>query len=156
MEKKTSSLFHEAVPNTSRILKLFLIHPQIPWFPFVFSTIKGFDCEVANVHGFLLILSISPYSASNCLFCSLPTFFARSQVQKPLNISLLVIACCVTITVLVTLQFPSTMSSPWAALSFATCFTAVIGSVATIVGDEVAPLPLYALIMVTFKYKLLL
>lgn len=77
-------------------------------------------------------------------------------MQKPLNISLLVIACFLTITVLVTLQFPSTMSSPWAALSFAVCFTAIIGSVATIVGDEVAPLPLYALIMVTFTSRKLL
>jgi hypothetical protein len=40
------------------------------------------------------------------------------------------------------------MSSPWAALSFATCFTAVLGSAAMLVGDEIAPLPLYALIMV--------
>jgi hypothetical protein len=70
------------------------------------------------------------------------------KVEKPMSLALLALACFVIITVLISLQFPAIMSSPWAALSFAACFTAVLGSVATFVGDEIAPLPLYALIMV--------
>lgn len=40
------------------------------------------------------------------------------------------------------------MSSPWAALSFATLFTAVLGSLAT-QAEILAPLPLYSLILLT-------
>jgi ABC-type uncharacterized transport system permease subunit len=64
-----------------------------------------------------------------------------------MSLALLSIATFVIITVLITLQFPSIMSSPWVALSFASCFTAVM-AIASLVGGEVAPLPLYALIMV--------
>lgn len=69
--------------------------------------------------------------------------------QQPLSLTLLAVACFVIVTILISLQFPAIMSSPWAALSFAACFTAVLGSTATIVGDEIAPLPLYALIVVS-------
>jgi hypothetical protein len=67
-----------------------------------------------------------------------------------MSLALLSIATFVIITVLITLQFPSIMSSPWVALSFASCFTAVM-AVASLVGGEVAPLPLYALIMVNIS-----
>lgn len=53
--------------------------------------------------------------------------------------------------VLIALQFPVVMSSPVAALAFAFVTTASLGTVATIVGGVVAPLPLFALILVGFQ-----
>lgn len=75
--------------------------------------------------------------------------FPCFRPQQPLSLTLLAVACFVIVTILISLQFPAIMSSPLAALSFAACFTAVLGSTATIVGDEIAPLPLYALIVVS-------
>lgn len=93
------------------------------------------------------------YSSSHLRTFSLAfiTFFTFSvfHPQQPLSLTLLAVACFVIVTILISLQFPAIMSSPWAALSFAACFTAVLGSTATIVGDEIAPLPLYALIVVS-------
>ncbi|CRL07366.1 CLUMA_CG020344, isoform A [Clunio marinus] len=95
-----------------------------------------------------LFISGLGISLVSCIISILFCYFGN-QVQKPVSLALLAVACFVIITILTSLQFPGIMSSPWAALTFATCFTAVLGSVATFVGDEIAPLPLYALIMAT-------
>lgn len=111
--------------------------------------------DVKNVFHITSQIQYLPFSFINTLFniLSLYTFFMIAvftlfKVQKPLSLALLSVACFIIITVLISLQFPVIMSSPWAALSFAACFTAILGSAATFVGDEIAPLPLYALIMV--------
>lgn len=57
--------------------------------------------------------------------------------------------------VLIALQFPVVMSSPVAALAFAFVTTASLGTVATVVGGTVAPLPLFALILVCIKFSLM-
>ncbi|CAG9807888.1 unnamed protein product [Chironomus riparius] len=69
--------------------------------------------------------------------------------QRPLSISFLTISSAVIITVLIALQFPSTMNSHWIAMVFAACVTAVLACTAIISGGEIASLPLYALIMAT-------
>lgn len=56
--------------------------------------------------------------------------------------------------VLIALQFPVVMSSPVAALAFAFVTTASLGTVATVVGGTVAPLPLFALILVSLLFAL--
>jgi adenylate cyclase 2 len=94
----------------------------------------------------IFFINTASISASRTNFFII--FPSLSSFKVPLSLALLTVACFVIITVLISLQFPVIMSSPWAALSFATCFTAVLGSAAMLVGDEIAPLPLYALIMV--------
>ncbi|XP_052891398.1 adenylate cyclase type 2 [Anopheles moucheti] len=49
--------------------------------------------------------------------------------------------------ILVALQFPAVMNSPLAALSFAILTTGTIGAISTFVGTQLAPLPLFALIL---------
>ena len=67
--------------------------------------------------------------------------------------------------VLLALQFPFIMSSPLAALTFAIITTGIVGAIAVVVGGQLAPLPLYALILVSvlelldflcFKYNVTL
>jgi adenylate cyclase 2 len=74
--------------------------------------------------------------------------------MKPLAVALLSVACVVCVTILIALQFPYTMTSPWTAMIFAACVTSVLGSTAIVAGDEIASLPLYALIMVSFETKI--
>lgn len=62
--------------------------------------------------------------------------------------TLLSVGCGVICAVLSALQFPAVMNYPLAALAFAAIITATLGTVATIVGGPVAPLPLFALILV--------
>lgn len=52
-------------------------------------------------------------------------------------------------SVLIALQFPAVMSSPLTALGFAALITCSLGTVAAVVGETVAPLPLFALILVS-------
>lgn len=52
-------------------------------------------------------------------------------------------------SVLIALQFPVVMSSPVTALGFAALITCSLGTVAAVVGGDVAPLPLFALILVS-------
>ncbi|CAO1424898.1 unnamed protein product, partial [Diamesa serratosioi] len=79
--------------------------------------------------------------------CIISIIFCCIGSQIILDLVLLIVACIIIIAVLIALQFPSIMSSPWAALSFATFVTSALGTVATLVGGSVAPLPLYALIL---------
>lgn len=71
-----------------------------------------------------------------------------------MSITFLSISSVVIVTILIALQFPSTMNSPWIAMLFAAGVTAVLGSTAIISGGEIAALPLYALIMVINESKL--
>lgn len=50
-------------------------------------------------------------------------FPSNDKFQKPLSLALLAVACFVIITILISLQFPAIMSSPWAALSFGISFS---------------------------------
>lgn len=69
--------------------------------------------------------------------------------QSLLNCLLMVLATAVICGVLIALQFPIVMSSPITALGFAALITGALGTVSTIVGQTLAPLPLFALILVS-------
>ena len=58
-------------------------------------------------------------------------------------------ASVVLCVILVALHFPMVMNSPLAALSFAMLTTGTIGAIAIAVGAQLAPLPLFALILVS-------
>ncbi|KAH8267958.1 hypothetical protein KR026_012346 [Drosophila bipectinata] len=60
---------------------------------------------------------------------------------------LLVLAALISGSILTALQFPAVLSSPAAALAFAIVTTFSLGTIAAITGDELAPLPLYALFL---------
>ena len=57
--------------------------------------------------------------------------------------------CLVLVGMLVALQFPAVLHTPWAALGFSVLTTATVGTISAIVGGPVAPLPLFALILVS-------
>uniref|UniRef100_A0A182R182 adenylate cyclase n=1 Tax=Anopheles farauti TaxID=69004 RepID=A0A182R182_9DIPT len=63
------------------------------------------------------------------------------------DLALLAGASVVLCGILVALQFPAVMNSPLAALSFAILTTGTIGAISTFVGTQLAPLPLFALIL---------
>uniref|UniRef100_A0A182NDL5 adenylate cyclase n=1 Tax=Anopheles dirus TaxID=7168 RepID=A0A182NDL5_9DIPT len=63
------------------------------------------------------------------------------------DLALLAGASIVLCGILVALQFPAVMNSPLAALSFAILTTGTIGAISTFVGTQLAPLPLFALIL---------
>lgn len=71
-----------------------------------------------------------------------------TTMQSLFDLLLIVFGVIVICGVLIALQFPVVMSSPVAALAFAVVTTASLGTVATVVGGTVAPLPLFALILV--------
>ncbi|XP_058119078.1 LOW QUALITY PROTEIN: adenylate cyclase type 2 [Anopheles coustani] len=64
------------------------------------------------------------------------------------DLALLAGASVVLCGILVALQIPAVMNSPLAALSFAILTTGTIGAISTFVGTQLAPLPLFALILV--------
>lgn len=66
----------------------------------------------------------------------------------------MIYATAVICGLLIALQFPVVMNSPVAALAFAILITASLGTVATVVGGTVAPLPLFALILVSLVVSL--
>ncbi|KFB43382.1 AGAP010436-PA-like protein [Anopheles sinensis] len=63
------------------------------------------------------------------------------------DLALLAGASVVLCGILVALQIPAVMNSPLAALSFAILTTGTIGAISTFVGTQLAPLPLFALIL---------
>ncbi|XP_058066441.1 adenylate cyclase type 2 [Anopheles bellator] len=63
------------------------------------------------------------------------------------DLALLAGASVVLCGILVALQFPVVTNSPLAALSFAILTTGTIGAISTFVGAQLAPLPLFALIL---------
>lgn len=76
--------------------------------------------------------------------------------QNVTDIVLLSIICLLLFGILVALQFPTVLNSPFAALAFAIVTTGSLGTAAAIVGGHIAPLPLYALILVKYSYILCL
>ncbi|XP_058835255.1 adenylate cyclase type 2 isoform X3 [Topomyia yanbarensis] len=71
------------------------------------------------------------------------------QLQKAIvaDLTMLAVAALVLCGILVALHFPMVMNSPLAALGFALLTTGTIGAVAIAVGAQLAPLPLFALIL---------
>lgn len=71
------------------------------------------------------------------------------RTQSVVDLLLILYGIVLICGVLIALQFPVVMSSPVAALAFAFVTTASLGTVATVVCGTVAPLPLFALILVS-------
>ncbi|KAH8370739.1 hypothetical protein KR093_004841, partial [Drosophila rubida] len=67
--------------------------------------------------------------------------------QHLLQTLLLVLAALISGSILTALQFPAVLSSPAAALAFAIVTTFSLGTIAAITGNELAPLPMYALFL---------
>lgn len=76
--------------------------------------------------------------------------------QALVDLLLMIYAIAVICAVLIALQFPVVMNSPVAALAFAFLITASLGTVATVVGGTVGPLPLFALVLVSGFYFIFL
>lgn len=70
-------------------------------------------------------------------------------LQHLLQTVLLVLAALISGSILTALQFPAVLSSPVAALLFAIVTTFSLGTIAAITGGELAPLPMYALFLVS-------
>ncbi|XP_030371932.1 adenylate cyclase type 2 isoform X2 [Scaptodrosophila lebanonensis] len=67
--------------------------------------------------------------------------------QHLLQTLLLALATIISASILTALQFPAVLSSPAAALAFAIVTTFSLGTIAAITGDELAPLPMFALFL---------
>ncbi|XP_017843837.2 adenylate cyclase type 2 isoform X2 [Drosophila busckii] len=67
--------------------------------------------------------------------------------QHLLQTLLLALAALISGSILTALQFPAVLSSPAAALSFAIVTTFSLGTIAAITGNNLAPLPMYALFL---------
>ncbi|XP_059216957.1 adenylate cyclase type 2 isoform X2 [Stomoxys calcitrans] len=67
--------------------------------------------------------------------------------QQLLQTLLLATAALISASILTALQFPAVLSSPAAALSFAIVTTFSLGTIAAITGEELAPLPLFAVFL---------
>uniref|UniRef100_A0A1B0EYW1 Uncharacterized protein n=2 Tax=Lutzomyia longipalpis TaxID=7200 RepID=A0A1B0EYW1_LUTLO len=78
--------------------------------------------------------------------CTVSVIFCGLGVQRLMDLVMLPIS-----VVLVALQFPAVLNSPLAALGFAILATVCLGAAATFVGGHVAPLPLFALILVRYN-----
>lgn len=73
---------------------------------------------------------------------------ASFELQNISDIVQLAFMCFVLVGILVALQFPAVLYTPWAALAFSIAATGTVGTISTVVGGPVAPLPLFALILV--------
>ncbi|XP_037933392.1 adenylate cyclase type 2 isoform X2 [Teleopsis dalmanni] len=67
--------------------------------------------------------------------------------QQWLQTILLALAALISASILTALQFPAVLSSPAAALAFAIVTTFSLGTIAAITGEELAPLPLFAVFL---------
>ncbi|XP_073843090.1 adenylate cyclase type 2-like isoform X2 [Musca autumnalis] len=67
--------------------------------------------------------------------------------QELLHTLLLALAALISASILTALQFPAVLSSPAAALAFAIVTTFSLGTIAAITGEELAPLPLFAVFL---------
>lgn len=87
---------------------------------------------------------------------SLPLPLLSNSLNPPIDllqdigdICQLAFLCFVLVGILVALQFPAVLHTPWAALAFSVVTTGTVGTISAIVGGPVAPLPLFALILVS-------
>lgn len=76
------------------------------------------------------------------------------MLQSVFDILVLLLTIITICSVLIALQFPIVMSSPITALGFAILITVCLGSVSAKVGTTLAPLPIFALILVCITHKL--
>ncbi|KAI8123483.1 Adenylate cyclase type 2 [Lucilia cuprina] len=67
--------------------------------------------------------------------------------QQLLQTLLLALATLISASILTALQFPAVLNSPVAALAFAIVTTFSLGTIAAITGEELAPLPLFAVFL---------
>ncbi|XP_021709931.1 adenylate cyclase type 2 isoform X2 [Aedes aegypti] len=81
------------------------------------------------------------------LACLISIIMCKLQEEIVADLTMLTGASVVLCVISVALHFPMVMNSPLAALSFAMLTTGTIGAVAIAVGAELAPLPLFALIL---------
>ncbi|XP_062560157.1 adenylate cyclase type 2 isoform X2 [Armigeres subalbatus] len=81
------------------------------------------------------------------LSCLISIILRQLQKEIVADLTMLTVASVLLCVILVALHFPMVMNSPLAALSFALMTTGTIGAVAIAVGAQLAPLPLFALIL---------
>lgn len=74
------------------------------------------------------------------------------MLQLVFDILLTLLTIIIICGVLIALQFPIVMSSPITALGFAVLITVSLGSVSAKVGTILAPLPIFALILVSTSF----
>ncbi|XP_036670500.3 adenylate cyclase type 2 isoform X2 [Drosophila suzukii] len=84
---------------------------------------------------------------TSLLACVVSIIIGVVYDQSLLQTLLLVLAALISGSILTALQFPAVLSSPAAALAFAIVTTFSLGTIAAITGDELAPLPMYALFL---------
>nr|XP_029713545.1 adenylate cyclase type 2-like isoform X1 [Aedes albopictus] len=81
------------------------------------------------------------------LSCLVSIILCKLREEIVADLTMLAGASVVLCVILVALHFPMVMNSPLAALSFAMLTTGTIGAIAIAVGAQLAPLPLFALIL---------
>ncbi|EDV52435.1 adenylate cyclase type 2 isoform X2 [Drosophila erecta] len=84
---------------------------------------------------------------TSLLACVVSIIIGIVYDQHLVQTMLLVLAALISGSILTALQFPAVLSSPAAALAFAIVTTFSLGTIAAITGDELAPLPMYALFL---------
>ncbi|KAH8258655.1 hypothetical protein KR038_003482 [Drosophila bunnanda] len=84
---------------------------------------------------------------TSLLACVVSIIIGIVYEQHLVQTLLLVLAALISGSILTALQFPAVLSSPAAALAFAIVTTFSLGTIAAITGDELAPLPMYALFL---------
>nr|NP_001246838.1 adenylyl cyclase 76E, isoform B [Drosophila melanogaster]AFH04509.1 adenylyl cyclase 76E, isoform B [Drosophila melanogaster] len=84
---------------------------------------------------------------TSLLACVVSIIIGIVYGQHLVQTMLLVLAALISGSILTALQFPAVLSSPAAALAFAIVTTFSLGTIAAITGDELAPLPMYALFL---------
>ncbi|XP_044313699.1 adenylate cyclase type 2 isoform X2 [Drosophila rhopaloa] len=84
---------------------------------------------------------------TSLLACVVSIIIGIVYEQQLVQTLLLVLAALISGSILTALQFPAVLSSPAAALAFAIVTTFSLGTIAAITGDELAPLPMYALFL---------
>ncbi|KAH8270465.1 hypothetical protein KR018_010299 [Drosophila ironensis] len=84
---------------------------------------------------------------TSLLACVVSIIIGIVYDQALVQTLLLVLAALISGSILTALQFPAVLSSPAAALAFAIVTTFSLGTIAAITGDELAPLPMYALFL---------
>ncbi|XP_022218097.2 adenylate cyclase type 2 isoform X2 [Drosophila obscura] len=84
---------------------------------------------------------------TSLLACLVSIIIGIVYEQHLVQTLLLALAALISGSILTALQFPAVLSSPAAALAFAIVTTFSLGTIAASTGDELAPLPMYALFL---------
>lgn len=107
-------------------------------------------CVLFSYHVNILYCFQSIYSSSRLNRIESMSFSIMVLIfQMVTDIMLTLLTIIIICGVLIALQFPIVMSSPIAALGFAVLITVSLGSVSAKVGTILAPLPIFALILVS-------